>query len=98
MGHNGRHPKTGFQVTPLYSELAAGTSEVVASFADAFTSGCVLTEPAPPEDVTAAESLIVYLLSGLSVIFCRHSTAVFHGRDPAVWSLASLCSPVVDGT
>ena len=67
---------------------------MVASFADAHTSASVLAEPTLLGDVTAAEGLTVYLLTGLSVVFCGHSTAGFHGRDPAVCSLASLCCPV----
>ena len=46
VGHNGRHPKNWLSGVP---------SEVVASFADAFTSVSVLAEPALPGDVTAAE-------------------------------------------
>ena len=47
MGHNGRHPKDWLSGNPTVqrAEQAAGTSEVVASFADAFTSVSVLAEP-----------------------------------------------------
>ena len=52
-------PKNGFSCIPTvqFAVQAAETSEVVATFADAYTSVSVLAEPALPGDVTAAENL-----------------------------------------
>ena len=57
VSHTGRHPENWLSGTPTVqcTVQTAETSEVVASFADAFTSVSVLAEPALPGDVTAAE-------------------------------------------
>ena len=97
VSHNGRHPENWLSGVPSVQKAvhSAETSEVVASFADAFTSASALTKPASSGDVTSAEGLTVYLLSGLHVMFCRHSPlGFFHGRVPAVCFVASLCCAV----
>ena len=72
MSHTGRHPKNWLSGIPTAQRTvqAAETSEVVASFADAFTSVSVLAEPALPEDVTAAAEFV------LCVFFSSYDTAL----------------------
>ena len=59
-------PRTRFSGIPTVQQTVqtAETSEVVVSFADAFTSVCVLAKPALLGEATATEGLTVYLLSG----------------------------------
>ena len=86
VGHNGRHPKNWLSGIPTVQRTVqtAETSEVVVSFADAFTSVCVLAKPALLGDATATEGPTVYLLSGFSVVCSRHFTMVFHGGETTV--------------
>ena len=76
--HTGRHPETWLSGITTAVQ-AAGTSEVVASFADAHTSASVLTKPAVPGDLTTAAEFVLCvfypcmtvpdrLCSGLSVL------------------------------
>ena len=86
VGHNGLHPKNWLSgiTTVQRTVQTAETSEVVVSFADAFTSVCVLAKPALLGDATATEGPTVYLLSGFSVVCSRHFTMVFHGGETTV--------------
>ena len=72
VSHTGRQPKNWLSCIPSvqFAVQAAETSEVVAFFADAFTSVCVLAQPASSGDNTTAEGFTVYLLS-LSVCSVR---------------------------
>ena len=61
VGHTERHPENWLSGNPSvqFAVQAAETSEVVASFADAFTSVSVLTKPAVPGDLTAAAEFVL---------------------------------------
>ena len=73
--------RTGFQEVPPYTKSVqtVGTSEVVASYAARLTSVSVLTEPAVPRRVTAAEGH-------------AYSAAVLFLCVPLLWQCPAACS------
>ena len=80
VSHTGRHSQNRLSGIPTVqcAVQAAGTSEVVASSADALTSVCVLAEPALPGDHTVAEGLASCAAELFMCVFSPLAECSFH--------------------
>ena len=92
MGHTGRHPENWLSgiSSVQFAVQAAETSEVVESFADAFTSDSVLTKPAVPGDLTAAAEFVLcvfYPFYGSALGTCSLSFRVDCGPKARISSV-----------
>ena len=81
LSHSGRHPENWLSGIPSvnFAVQAAETSEVVASFADAFTSVSALPKPAVTGDLTAAAEFVLcvfYPFNDTALVTCSLTLCV----------------------